>query len=96
MEKSLSELGDKISAADKQAIESALGRLKEAATGNDLAAIQQATEEVNKVFQKVSSELYQQAEQDRGNGGGQDGGAQGSSGAAEQDQTVEAEVVDKQ
>jgi molecular chaperone DnaK len=92
MEKSLGELGDKISATDKQAIEAALGRLKEAATGNDLTAIQQATEEVNKVFQKVSSELYQQASQDRGNGGAQ----AESEASPEQDQAVEAEVVDKQ
>ena len=68
-----------------------MGRLKEAATGNDLAAIQQATEAVNKIFQKVSSELYQQTSQDRGNGGAQ---AEPET-SPDQEPAVEAEVVDK-
>jgi len=60
-EKTLSELGDKISDGEKAEIQAAVDKLKEANKGNDLAAIKAATEEVQQAFYKVSEKLYQQA-----------------------------------
>ena len=60
-EKTLNELGDKISADEKASIQSAVDNLKEVNKGNDVAAIKAATEEVQKAFYAVSEKLYQNA-----------------------------------
>ncbi len=57
-EKQLNELGDKLPADKKQPIEAALTKLKEAHKAQDLAAIDSATEELNKVFHAASQEMY--------------------------------------
>ena len=60
-EKTLGELGDKISADEKASIQTAVDKLKELNKGNDIAAIKAAIEEVQQAFYKVSEKLYQQA-----------------------------------
>ncbi|MBO5892445.1 MAG: molecular chaperone DnaK [Oscillospiraceae bacterium] len=60
-EKTLSELGDKISDSEKAEIQAAVDNLKEVNKGSDLAAIKAATEAVQQAFYKVSEKLYQQA-----------------------------------
>ena len=60
-EKTLGELGDKISAEEKSSIEAAVEKLKEVNKGTDVAAIKAATEELQQAFYKVSEKLYQQA-----------------------------------
>ena len=60
-EKTLNELGDKISADEKATIQAAVEKLKEVNKGTDVAAIKAATEEVQQAFYKVSEKLYQQA-----------------------------------
>ena len=60
-EKTLNELGDKISADEKASIQAAVDKLKEVNKGNDVQAIKDATEEVQKAFYAVSEKLYQQA-----------------------------------
>ena len=69
-EKTLGELGDKISADEKAAIQSAIDKLKEVNKGSDVAAIKAATEEVQQAFYKVSEKLYQQAGPQAGQAGG--------------------------
>ena len=65
-EKTLGELGDKISADEKASIQSAVDKLKEVNKGTDVAAIKAATEEVQKAFYAVSEKLYQQAAPQQG------------------------------
>ena len=60
-EKTLGELGDKISAEEKASIQAAVDKLKEVNKGSDVEAIKAATEEVQKAFYAVSEKLYQQA-----------------------------------
>ena len=60
-EKTLTDLGDKISAEEKATIEAAVEKLKEANKGTDLEAIKAASEELQKAFYAVSEKLYQQA-----------------------------------
>ena len=60
-EKTLGELGDKISEEEKQSIQTAVDKLKEVNKGTDIEAIKAATEEVQKAFYAVSEKLYQQA-----------------------------------
>ena len=69
-EKTLNELGDKISADEKASIQSAVDNLKEVNKGTDVAAIKEATEAVQKAFYAVSEKLYQQANPQGGAQGG--------------------------
>ena len=66
-EKTLSEMGDKLDAADKGEVEQKLASLKTALSGTDTEAIKNATESLTQAFYKVSEKLYQAA-----------GGAQGA------------------
>ena len=72
-EKTLNELGDKVNAADKSAIEAALASLKEvkdkeAATAEEIKA---AIDEVMNKFHKVSEQMYQQAQAEQAAQGGE-------------------------
>ncbi|MEA3447929.1 MAG: molecular chaperone DnaK [Bacteroidota bacterium] len=57
-EKQLKEVGDKIPADKKKPIEDALGKLKEAHKNQDVDAIDKTMEELNKVFQAASQDIY--------------------------------------
>jgi molecular chaperone DnaK len=61
-EKQLKEYGDKIPAAVKGDLETALGQLKEAHKSQDLAAIDAAMNNLNEKWQKASTEMYQGAQ----------------------------------
>ena len=74
-ENQLKELGDKLPADKKGAIEAALGKLKEAHKAQDLAAIDTAKAELNNAWQAASAEMYQQT------GGAQPGAGAGFQGA---------------
>ncbi|MBQ3539369.1 MAG: molecular chaperone DnaK [Bacteroidaceae bacterium] len=60
-ENQLKELGDKIPADKKAPIEAALEKLKEAHKAQDLAAIDNATAELNNAWQTASAEMYAQS-----------------------------------
>lgn len=66
-EKTLNELGDKISSSDKEDIEKAIENLKTVKDNQDATAeeLKKATDEVMTKFQKVSQEMYQQAAQEQ-------------------------------
>ena len=76
-EKQLEELGDKLPAEHKPAIEAALGKLKEAHKAQDIAAIDAAIEELNKAFHAASAQMYQQTGGQPGAEGFQQGGCNG-------------------
>ncbi|MBR2311072.1 MAG: molecular chaperone DnaK [Oscillospiraceae bacterium] len=77
-EKTLNELGDKVSEEEKAPILAAIEKLKEANKGTDVEAIKTAMDEVQKAFYPVAEKLYQQAapqgDQPGGNAGGNAGG----------------------
>ncbi len=84
-EKSLKELGDKLSPEDKLKIEGELNHLKDALKGTDVEKIKSATEQLTKVFYDISAKVYQAA-------GGQEGaGAQDFTGAQNEDGTIHAD-----
>ena len=60
-EKTLGEVGDKISDADKQPVNDALARLKDAIAKDDTQAMKTETEAVTQAFYKISEKLYSQA-----------------------------------
>ncbi len=62
-ENQLKELGDKLPADKKPAIEAALQKLKDAHQSGDLAAIDAAMNEMNAAWQAASAQMYQQTGQ---------------------------------
>ena len=76
-EKTLNEMGGKVSESDKAPVLAAIEKLKEAQKGTDVEAIKAATDEVQKAFYAVSEKLYQNAApQGDPNAAGAAGGAQ--------------------
>jgi len=80
-EKQLEELGDKLPADKKAPIEAALAKLKEAHKAQDIAGIDAATAELNKVFQAASEQMYAQG---AGQPGAEQAGPDMNAGAASQ------------
>lgn len=60
-EKSLNELGDKISDEDKNAIRAEIEKVKTALNGTDTEAIKSATEALSQKFYSISEQLYKNA-----------------------------------
>lgn len=92
-EKTLNDLGDKITADEKAGIQAEVDKLKEMlkATELDTEAVKAQTEAVSKKFYDISSKLYAdaaQAQQAAGQQAGNHGGAAGNAGGAQQDDNV--------
>ncbi len=66
-EKQLKEFGDKLPADKKGPIENALQNLKDAHKNEDIDSIDKATEELNKVFQAASEEMYKNTQSQANN-----------------------------
>ena len=92
-ENQLKELGEKLPAEHKPAIEGALGKLKEAHKAQDIAAIDAAIAELNNAWQTASAQMYQQTGgqpgPDAGFQGGQQAGPQQSSGSASSNDNIQ-------
>ena len=94
-ENQLKELGDKLPADKKGAIEAALGKLKEAHKNQDIAAIETAKTELNNAWQAASAEMYQQTGAQPGAGAGFQGGPQaGPQGGAQGASTNKDDIQD--
>ena len=76
-EKTLKEMGDKISDADKQKIEDSVAALKKAIEGGNTADIKAKSEELKQASYKMAEEMYKQ----QGAAGAGAAGAQGSADA---------------
>ncbi|MDO5547494.1 MAG: molecular chaperone DnaK [Eubacteriales bacterium] len=91
-ENTLTELGDKVDAADKAAIEAEIAKVKEALKGTDTDMIKAAADGLTAKFGEVSQKLYAQAApQGDPNAAGAQGGAQAG---ANGDQFYDADFKD--
>ncbi|ABN52554.1 MAG TPA: molecular chaperone DnaK [Hungateiclostridium thermocellum] len=78
-EKTLKDLGDKLSSEDKAKIEAEIEKVREALKGTDTQAIKKATEDLQQAFYSVSAKIYQQGQAAGANPGAQTtGGEQGN------------------
>src|SRR5512145_303666 len=101
-ERMLTDAGDKLPAADRAAIESAIGDLKTAIEQNDIPAMKKAMDLLTQMQHKAAEALYKNAgpQGSAGAGGSESpgspgsAGAQGSSGPGSQGDVIDAEVVD--
>ncbi|MGZ8409544.1 MAG: molecular chaperone DnaK [Hyphomicrobium sp.] len=91
-EKSLSELGDKISSTDKESVEKAVADLREAMNTDNVDAIKAKTEALSHASMKLGEAIYRasQAESAAAGGAGGPGGHAGASGGPEE-KVVDAE-----
>lgn len=78
LEKLMSENDEKLSEADKEPMNKAIEKVKEAAEGEDVDAIKQASDELDSASQAFSKILYEQA--DAAGGSGQPEAAESSDG----------------
>lgn len=78
-EKTMKELGDKISGEEKAKVETEMDNVKKALEGTDNEAIKQATEKLTQVFYELSEKLYKQTNPNAG-GAGNAGADTGSTG----------------
>ena len=90
-EKTISEMGDKISAEEKAKIEAAKEALKEALKGEDIEAIKARQEELQKEIYAISEKLYKAAQGAQGAGDGTGGAAGGAAGG---DNVYDADFTD--
>ena len=86
-EKTLNELGDKVSSEEKAKVEEEIANVRKALEGTDTEAIKSAKEELEKKFYEVSSKIYSQANP-QGAPNQNPQGAQGDDGVYDADYTV--------
>ncbi len=87
-EKQMKEYGDKLSDANKTAINSALDKLKEAHKSQDLTQIESAMNALNSAWQNASAEMYQASGGDAPN---TDPGASQNTGSSSSDNVSDVE-----
>ena len=105
-EKMLQDMGAKLAASDKAAVETAIDQLKSAISANDTAAMNRAMEQLTTAQHRAAEALYKNAgaqagsEGAQGASGAQGAGSQGSAGSAgaqgAQGDVIDAEVVDEE
>jgi molecular chaperone DnaK len=100
-ERMLKDMGDKISAADRQAIETAMEALKKANEGSDADAVNRGLEQLTAAQHKAAEAMYRQQTPGADAGPGSASGASGSGEAgtggasAPKGDVIDAEVVDE-
>jgi molecular chaperone DnaK len=100
-ERMLKDTGDKLSAADRQAVETAIEGLKKAIDGQEAGAIQKALDALTAAQHKAAESLYRQQSSGGPGAGAAGGGASSASGreTAGSDKksgdVIDAEVVDE-
>ncbi|MCD7741556.1 MAG: molecular chaperone DnaK [Ruminococcus sp.] len=96
-EKSLNDFGDKVSASDKSEVESKIAAVKEALKGTDVEAIKSASKALEESFQRVATNVYQQAaaqQQAAGGAEGFDPNNMGGTQSSGDDDVIDAEFTD--
>lgn len=87
-EKTLEDLGDKVTPAQKERIEKAKNDLKDALEKGTITEIKEKTEGLTKVLHEVSAEIYQSAAAGSGNGQADQGSAKKDDDVIDADFTV--------
>jgi molecular chaperone DnaK len=95
-EKSLKELGDKVSEPEKKKVEEALSKAKDALSSQDTATIKKAEEELTAASHKIAEEMYKAAaaKGHAGAGAAAGPGAEGKTGAKDEPVDAEYKVED--
>jgi molecular chaperone DnaK len=92
-ERQLKELDEAVDASSKEEIEAAIKTVRDSLTSEDAAEISAKTEALQASFHKVSEAMYQRAQEQQATSDGD--GATGNGAGAEEEDVVDAEVVDE-
>ncbi|WP_372788380.1 molecular chaperone DnaK [Paraconexibacter sp.] len=95
-ERQLKDLGDQVDESSKTEIETAIKEVRESLESSDAATITAKADALQAAFHKVSEALYEKAQQEAA-AAGADGepGGNGASTSADEEDVVDAEVVDE-
>ena len=103
VEKSIEEIGDKISPEDKSALEAETAKLKEvlakskieSMNDSDVEEIKAAKEQLTSVFQQISQKMYEAAGAAGAQGGPDMGGADQGASEAPEDDVIDADFTEE-
>ena len=90
-ERTIAELGDKVSESDKSTIEAAVAELKESLAGEDAAAIEAKTQALAQASMKLGEAMYSQPDQAGGETAGETPGTEGPQAASDSENVVDAD-----
>jgi molecular chaperone DnaK len=95
-ERQVGELGDQLDSSSKEEIEAAIKDVRDNLESDDVELLKQKTDALQAAFHKVSEQMYAAAQQQQeaagGNGASADG--EGPAADADEEEVVDAEVVD--
>ncbi|HZM68663.1 MAG TPA: molecular chaperone DnaK [Nakamurella sp.] len=98
-EKFIKDNGEKLPEDPKERVKTSITKVNEALNGTDIAALKSAVEELANESQQLGAALYAQTQADASSGAGSssDGaaGASGSNSSAQDEEIVDAEIVDE-
>ncbi|MBV9800633.1 MAG: molecular chaperone DnaK [Solirubrobacterales bacterium] len=94
-ERQLKDLGDAVDASSKEEIESAIKAVRDSLTSESSEEINSKTEALQSSFHKISEAMYQRAQEQAAAGATDGAGAQTNGAGAEEEDVVDAEVVDE-
>ncbi|HBM90525.1 MAG TPA: molecular chaperone DnaK, partial [Rhodospirillaceae bacterium] len=89
-EKTLTDAGDKVDAADKEAVEKAIAELKEVLDSGDSETIKAKTEALTQAAMKIGEAMYKAQQEETAAAGGEAGG-EGEQEAPKEEGVVDAE-----
>lgn len=87
-EKQIEELGDKVDAESKAKLQAGVDRIKETLKHTDIQEIKNASDDLEKIWQDVSTKMYEKVQQEKA--AGQQAGGQQSGGAGPEPKTEDA------
>jgi len=91
-EKALEEAGDKVDSGDQEEVRAAIKEVRDSLEGGSIEDVKAKTEALNAAMTKVSEQLYAASQAEQSADGGD---AEGSTAAEDEDEVVDAEVVDE-
>jgi molecular chaperone DnaK len=94
-ERQVADMGDSLDSSSKEEIEAAIKDIRDNLESDDVELLRQKTEALQTAFHKVSEQMYAAAQQQAaaGNGASADGEG-GPTDSADEEEVVDAEVVD--
>jgi molecular chaperone DnaK len=94
-ERQVNEMGDSLDSASKEEIEAAIKDVHDNLESDDVELLKQKTDALQGAFHKVSEQMYAAAQQQAAAGNGASSDGEGTaSGSADEEEVVDAEVVD--
>jgi molecular chaperone DnaK len=96
-ERQVTEMGDSLDSSSKEEIEAAIKDVRENLESDDVELLRQKTQALQEAFHKVSEQMYAAAQQQAaaaGNGASAEGDGAAADASADEEEVVDAEVVE--